>query len=106
VSTITAHTAQDPMLIRWSDQENYQRLDAGNYQSGWQFPLVFWLRRSLLRSRLVRRYWYSQIAAVFSMQYLGPPYVWGFNILSDNISIAGPNAVGYGQQHHVLDGCG
>jgi hypothetical protein len=28
------------------------------------------------------------------MQYLGPPYVWGFNILSNNISIIGPNAIG------------
>jgi hypothetical protein len=27
------------------------------------------------------------------MQYLGPPYVWSFQILGDNISIAGPNAV-------------
>jgi hypothetical protein len=27
------------------------------------------------------------------MQYLGPPYVWGFQILGDNISIAGPNCV-------------
>jgi hypothetical protein len=25
------------------------------------------------------------------MQYLGPPFVWGFQILGDNISIAGPN---------------
>jgi hypothetical protein len=27
------------------------------------------------------------------MQYLGPPYVWGFNLLSDNISIISPNAM-------------
>jgi hypothetical protein len=27
------------------------------------------------------------------MQYLGPPYVWGFQIMGSNISIAGPNAV-------------
>jgi len=27
------------------------------------------------------------------MQYLGAPYVWGFQILGANISIAGPNAV-------------
>jgi hypothetical protein len=33
-------------------------------------------------------------AAVYSMQYLGPPYVWGFNILSNNISVIGPNAIG------------
>jgi hypothetical protein len=31
-------------------------------------------------------------AAVYSMQYLGPPYVWGFQLLQDNISIMGPNA--------------
>jgi hypothetical protein len=27
------------------------------------------------------------------MQYLGPPYVWGFQIMGDNLSIAGPNVV-------------
>jgi hypothetical protein len=27
------------------------------------------------------------------MQYLGPPYVWGFTLLSDNVSIASPNAM-------------
>ena len=27
------------------------------------------------------------------MQYLGPPYVWGNQLLSDNVSIAGPNAM-------------
>jgi hypothetical protein len=26
------------------------------------------------------------------MQYIGPPFVWAFNILADNISIASPNA--------------
>ena len=31
-------------------------------------------------------------AAIYSMQYLGPPYVWGFQLLQDNISIMGPNA--------------
>jgi hypothetical protein len=27
------------------------------------------------------------------MQYLGPPYVWGFTLLADNISIVSPNAM-------------
>ena len=31
-------------------------------------------------------------AALYSMQYLGPPYVWGFQLLQDNISVIGPNA--------------
>jgi len=30
---------------------------------------------------------------MYSMQYLGPPYVWGFQLLADTISIVGPNAV-------------
>jgi hypothetical protein len=30
--------------------------------------------------------------AVYSMQYLGPPYVWGFQIMGDNISVMSPNA--------------
>jgi hypothetical protein len=32
-------------------------------------------------------------SAIYSMQYLGAPYVWGFNILMDNISIMSPNAM-------------
>ena len=27
------------------------------------------------------------------MQYLGPPFVWGFNIIQDNVTLIGPNAV-------------
>ena len=32
-------------------------------------------------------------AALYSMQYLGPPYVWGFQIMADNISVMSPNSV-------------
>jgi len=31
-------------------------------------------------------------SSVYSMQYLGPPYVWGIQLLGDNISIVSPNA--------------
>lgn len=31
-------------------------------------------------------------SAVYSLQYLGPPIVWGVQLLGDNISIVGPNA--------------
>jgi hypothetical protein len=31
-------------------------------------------------------------STLYSMQYLGPPYVWGTTLLGDNVSIAGPNA--------------
>jgi hypothetical protein len=32
-------------------------------------------------------------SALYSMQYLGAPYVWGFNILMDNISVMSPNSM-------------
>ena len=85
-------TIQDPMLIRWSAQEDYQTWtpaitnQAGSYRlsSGSAIITAQQTRQEIL---------VFTDAALFSMQYLGPPYVWGFNILSDNISIMGPNAV-------------
>jgi hypothetical protein len=85
-------TIQDPLLIRWSAQEDYQTWtpaitnQAGSYRlsSGSTIVTAQQTRQEIL---------VFTDAALFSMQYLGPPFVWGFNILSDNISIVGPNAV-------------
>ena len=84
---------QDPMLIRWSDQESYSvwspqaTNQAGSYRlsSGSSIVTAIQTRQEIL---------VLTDAAAYSMQYLGPPYVWGFNILSNNISIIGPNAIG------------
>lgn len=84
-------TEQDPLLIRWSDQENYALWSpaitnqAGSYRLSTGSSIV-----AHQQSRQEILVWTD--AAIFSMQYLGPPYVWGFQILGDNISIAGPNA--------------
>ena len=85
-------TIQDPLLVLWSAQEDYQTWapaitnQAGSFRlsSGSEIITAQQTRQEIL---------VFTDAAVFSMQYLGPPYVWGFNILSDNISIIGPNAV-------------
>jgi hypothetical protein len=80
----------DPLLIRWSDQENYALWSpaitnqAGSYRLSTGSSIV--AHQQTRQEILV---WTD--AAVYSMQYLGPPYVWGFQILGDNISIAGPN---------------
>jgi hypothetical protein len=86
-----ANTTFDPLLVRWSDQDNpYQWVPAVTNQSG-EFRLnigsYIVCARSTRQEILV---WTD--AAVYSMQYLGPPYVWGFQLLQDNISIMGPNA--------------
>jgi len=81
----------DPMLIRWSDQESVTmwtpqptnqagslRLSHGSeIYSAWQ-----------VRQELV----VFTDSSVYSLQYLGPPAVWGSQLLGDNISIIGPNA--------------
>jgi hypothetical protein len=85
-------TVQNPMLIRWSDQESIATWapaitnQAGSYQlsHGSQIVTAIQTRQEIL---------VITDSAIYSMQYLGPPYVWGFQLMGDNISIMGPNAV-------------
>jgi hypothetical protein len=82
---------QNPLLVRWSNQEDYTTWtpaitnQAGSYQLSHGSAVI-----TALQARQEILVWTD--AALYSMQYLGPPYVWGFQILADNISIAGPNA--------------
>lgn len=84
-------TAFNPMLVRWSDQANaYQWVPSITNQSG-EFTLShgsFIMQTINTRQEIL--IWTD--STLYSMQYLGPPYVWGFNILMDNISIMSPNA--------------
>ena len=81
----------DPMLIRWSNQES----------------LTDWVPASANQAGSLRISHGSKIvtvvqtrqeivvftdASLYSLQYLGPPLVWGTQLLGDNISIIGPNA--------------
>ena len=81
---------QNPLLIRWSDQESYTSWtpaitnQAGSYALSYGSKIV-----TAMQSRQEILVWTD--AAIYSMQYLGPPYVWGVQILANNISIAGPN---------------
>jgi hypothetical protein len=84
-------TTLDPMLIRWSDQESlttwYPAVtnQAGSVRLSHGSKIV-----TTLQSRQEILVFTDQ--AVYSLQYLGPPYVWGTQLLVDNVSIAGPNA--------------
>jgi hypothetical protein len=86
-----ANTTFDPLLVRWSDQENpYDWVPQATNQSGeYRLNIGSYIvcARSTRQEILI---WTD--AAIYSMQYLGPPYVWGFQLLQDNISIMGPNA--------------
>jgi len=84
-------TVFDPMLIRWSDQESVtQWTPAITNQSG-SIRLSHGSKIiTALQSRQEILVWTD--STLYSMQYLGPPYVWGTQLLADNLSIAGPNA--------------
>ena len=81
---------QNPMLVSWSDQQNLLTWtpaitnQAGNYtlSRGSQIISAVQTRQEIVI--------FTDIA-VYSMQYLGAPFFWGFNILGDNISVMGPN---------------
>jgi hypothetical protein len=84
--------AQNPMLIRWSDQEDYTQWtpavtnQAGSYTLSHGSQII-----SAIQARQEILVWTD--SAIYSMQYLGAPYVWGFQILGDNLSIVSQNAV-------------
>ncbi len=87
-----ATTALDPMQIRWTDQESYTNWQpqttnqAGDYRLSHGSEII-----AALQTRQEINVWTD--AAIYSMQYIGPPFVWGFTLLADNISIASPNAM-------------
>lgn len=85
-------TPFNPMLVRWSDQLNqYQWVPDITNQSG-EFALThgsYIIGATNTRQEIL--IWTD--SALYSMQYLGAPYVWGFNVLMDNISIMSPSAM-------------
>ena len=86
-----ANTAFDPLLVRWSDQENvYDWVPTDTNQAGEQRLSQ---GSGIITGQHTRQeglIWTD--SGLYSMQYLGPPYVWGFQMLMDNISIISPNA--------------
>lgn len=89
---VYATTALDPMQIRWSDQESFSTWtpaitnQAGDYRLSHGSAII-----SVVQTR--QEILVLTDAAIYSMQYLGAPFVWGFQILGDNISVISPNAV-------------
>lgn len=87
-----AATDFDPMLVRWSDQANpYQWIPETTNQSG-EYRLSngsYIMGAKATRQEIL--VWTD--SAIYSMQYLGAPYVWGFQILMDNISVMSPNSM-------------
>ena len=86
--------ALDPMLIRWSDQEDVANWtptatnQAGSLRLSRGSEII-----TALQARQEILVWTD--TAVYGMQYLGAPEVWGAQLLGDNITIASTNAAVY-----------
>lgn len=89
---VYATTAQDPMQVRWSDQNTVavwtpsitNQAGGVKLSHGSTIITAIQTRQEIL---------VLTDSAIYSFQYLGAPYVWGNQILGDNISIVSPNAI-------------
>jgi len=85
-------TTLDPMLIRWSDQENAVNWtpsatnQAGSIRlsKGSKIFTTMQSRQAIL---------VFTDSAVYSLQYLGAPAVWGSELVADGVTVMAPNVV-------------
>ena len=88
---VYSSTVLDPMQIRWSDQESYSTWtpsitnQAGNYRLSQGSQII-----TALQTRQEILVWTD--SALYSMQFVGAPYVWTFQIMGANLSIISPNS--------------
>ena len=89
---VYATTAQDPLQVRWSDQNTLVTWTPAitNQAGGIRLSHGSAIITAIQTRQEILVYTDS---AIYSFQYLGAPYVWSSQILGDNISIASPNAV-------------
>lgn len=83
-----------PMLIRWSDQESYVTwTPSATNQAG---SLVLSRGSEIITAIQARQevlIWTD--TSLYSLQYQGPPTVWGAQLVGDNISVISQNSVAY-----------
>ena len=81
----------DPMLIRWSAQDDpYNWTPDPTNQAG--FIRISHGSEIVATVQTRQEVLILTDSAAYSLQYLGPPYVWVPQLLGDNISIMSPNA--------------
>jgi len=92
VNDYTAANIQDPMLIAWCDQEDPTIWTPTAVNTAGTQRMTYGSK--LITGEITRQetlIWSD--SAVYSMQYLGPPFTFGFNTISNEVTIAGPNCV-------------
>ncbi|QPF87035.1 hypothetical protein IC762_12345 [Bradyrhizobium genosp. L] len=82
---------QDPLLVRWSDSQDFTNWTVTSTTQAGSFHIP-------TGSKIMGGYQGPQQALIwtdldlYAMQYLGPPFVFGFNKLSSGCGLIGPHA--------------
>ena len=81
----------DPLLIRWSNQEDFLEWEpsATNTSGAIRIPLGSYVMAAI-HARQEILVWTDR--SLHSLQFIGPPYIFGIQTLAESTSIAGPNA--------------
>jgi hypothetical protein len=84
-------TAFDPLLIRWSDQEDALNWTPGvtNTSGAQRIPMGSYVVAAIT-SRQETLIWTDH--SLHSLQFTGPPFTFSLQTLAENVDIAGPNA--------------
>ena len=84
-------TVPDPLLVRWSTEEDaYQWEPRRDTSAGGQRLSLGSYIINGLRTRQEILIWTD--LGLWSMRYIGTPYVFGFDVIAEGLSIIGPNA--------------
>ena len=84
-------STMDPMLIRWSGQNDpYNWTPDPTNQAG--FTRLSHGSKIVTTVQTRQEIVVFTDSSVYSLQYLGPPYVWAPQLLGDSVSIISPNA--------------
>jgi len=82
---------QDPMLVRWSESEDYTIWNPSTTNQAGSYRLESGSRiMGATKTRNEILIWTD--SSLYTMQYIGGTFVFGFSLNSDKASIIGPNA--------------
>jgi hypothetical protein len=85
-------TDLDPMLIRWSDQESAVNWTPAATNQAGSLRLSHGSKiEAVLQTRQEILMWTD--TSLYGLQYLGPPIVWGSQLLTDNVTIVSNHAM-------------
>jgi len=88
-------STQDPLLIRWSTQESAVDWNPTATTTAGDFRLTVGSQivGALQTANGEILVWTDE--AIYAQQYIGPPYTFGFKLLSGGLDLAGPNAAAF-----------